>query len=170
LLIFDTTVHLLSNSGERTILLDEFLVSPGKTKLLPGELIFGVSFKPFTGAWGVSFMKLGKRNGMAISVVSAAAAIVLSPDGRIRKSRLCLGSVAPRVVSSPQAEEKLIGQYPTPEILDQAAQVCRGDIAPICDVRSTAEYRSHSAVILARRVLEQSVAQASRRLHEENSG
>ena len=163
LLIFDTKVHLLAKSGERTIPLDEFLVGPGKTKLIPGELICGVSFQPLSGTWGVSFMKLGKRKGMAISVVSAAAAVVRGPDGRIKKSQLCLGSVAPKVVRSPKAEEKLIGQFPSPEILDQAAQSCLGDIAPINDIRSTSEYRSHSAVILARRVLKQSVSHATRR-------
>lgn len=163
LLIFDTKVHLLAKSGERTIPLGEFLVGPGKTNLIPGELIYAVSFHPLSGAWGVSFKKLGKRNGMAISVVSVAASVVLGPDGRIKKSRLCLGSVAPKVVRSPKTEEKLLGQFPTPEILDRAAQSCMANIAPISDIRSTSEYRSHSAVILARRVLEQSVEHASRR-------
>ena len=129
-----------------------------------GELITHVSFQPLSGAWGVSFMKLGKRNGMAISVVSAAAAIVLDPEGEIIKARLCLGSVAPKVVRSPKAEAKLLGQPPSPELLEQAAQACLDDISPISDIRSTADYRKHSAVVIARRVLEQAVDQASGKL------
>jgi len=164
LLVIDADIHLMQISGERTIPLDDFLVSAGKTQLLPGELIHSVSFQPLTGAWGVAFMKLGKRNGMAISVVSAAAAIKLSPDGKISKARLCLGSVAPRVVRSHKAEERLIGQSPKPQILVQAARSCLEDIAPIRDIRSSAEYRNHSAVIIARRVLEQAVNHASRKM------
>ena len=164
LLVIDADIHLLQISGERTIPLDDFLVSAGKTKLLPGELIHSVSFQPLSGAWGVAFMKLGKRNGMAISVVSAAAGIELSSDGKISKARLCLGSVAPRVVRSHKAEERLIGHPPKPQILDQAARSCLEDIAPISDIRSSAEYRNHSAVIIARRVLEQAVNHASKRM------
>jgi len=164
LLVIDADIHLLHISGERTIPLDNFLVSAGKAKLLPGELIHSVSFQPLSGAWGVAFMKLGKRNGMAISVVSAAAGIELSSDGKISKARLCLGSVAPRVVRSQKAEERLTGYPPKPQILDQAAYSCLEDIAPISDIRSSAEYRNHSAVIIARRVLEQAVNHASRRM------
>jgi carbon-monoxide dehydrogenase medium subunit len=164
LMTFDATVHLLSKSGERTLPLNELFVSPGRTKLNPGELIHSVSFEVPTDAWGVSFLKLGKRNGMAIAVVSASAAVVLDQTGRIKKSRICLGSVAPRVVRSPKAEEILIGQHPTQKILDHAANACIGDIAPISDVRSTAEYRKHAAIVLTRRVLEQSIDQAVRRI------
>jgi len=164
LMIFDATVHLLSKSGERTLPLNEFFVRAGRTKLNPSELIHSVSFEVLTDAWGVSFLKLGKRNGMAIAVVSASAAVVLDYAGRIKKSRICLGSVAPRVVRSPKAEEILIGQHPTQEILDHAANACIGDIAPISDVRSTAEYRKHAAIVLTRRVLEQSIDHAVRRI------
>ncbi len=164
MMIFDADVHLLSNAGKNIIPLDEFLLGPGKIKLNPGELITQVSFQPFAGAWGVSFMKLGKRNGMAISLVSAAAAIVLDPAGRISTARLCLGSVAPRVVRSLKAEAELLDQPPTSDVLAQAAQACLDDISPIGDVRATSEYRSHSAVVIARRVLTQAVDQASRKL------
>jgi CO/xanthine dehydrogenase FAD-binding subunit len=164
LMTFDAIVHLLSKTGERALPLNEFLDSPGKTKLNPGELIHSVSFEPLTGDWGASFLKLGKRNGMAISVVSASAAVVLDPDKRIMKTRLCLGSVASRVVRSPKAEKILMGQYPTEEIIDNAAHACIGDISPISDIRSTAEYRKHAAVVLTRRVLEQSIDHAFRRI------
>jgi carbon-monoxide dehydrogenase medium subunit len=164
LLIFDADVHILGKSNKCTTPLNEFLVGPGKTNLNAGELITHVSFQPYSGAWGVSFLKLGKRNGMAISVVSAAAAVVLDPDGKICKVRLCLGSVAPRVVRSPKVEEALIGQQPTPEILDQATQYCLEDISPISDIRSTAAYRRHAAVVIARRVLTQAVDMAVGRL------
>jgi carbon-monoxide dehydrogenase medium subunit len=163
LMIFDADVHVLGKASKNSMPLDDFLVGPGETKLNPGELITHVSFEPFLGAWGVSFMKLGKRNGMAISVVSAAAGVLLDPAGRISKARLCFGSVAPKVVRSPKAEAELLGQYPTPEVLERASQACLEDISPIGDVRSTAEYRRHSAVIIAHRVLAQALDQATGR-------
>jgi CO/xanthine dehydrogenase FAD-binding subunit len=71
--------------------------------------------------------------------------------------------VAPKVVRSSGVEKILLGQLPTPEILEQAAQACLEDISAISDVRSTADYRRHSAVVVARRVLAQAVEQANRR-------
>jgi carbon-monoxide dehydrogenase medium subunit len=164
LLIVDADVHLLSKSGKRSIPLNDFFVGPGKTRLTSSEFITHVSFKRLSSAWGVAFMKLGKRNGMAISVVSAAAMVVLDPDGQINKARLCLGSVAPRVVRSPKAEEILLGQTPTFEILDRASRTCLQDISPISDVRSTSAYRRHATVVISRRVLTQAVDRAVRML------
>ena len=52
----------------------------------------------------------------------------------------------------------------TYEQLAQAAQACAADISPISDVRSTAEYRNHAAVVLAERALNQALDQARRPL------
>jgi CO/xanthine dehydrogenase FAD-binding subunit len=160
----DAVVHLIHLSGKRSISLDGFLTGPGKTHILPGEIIHSVSFKPLAGAWGVAFLKLGKRVGMAISVANAAAAIELNQAGAISKARLCLGSVAPRVVRSHQAESRLVGFQPKTAVLEKAARACQEDIAPISDIRSSAEYRNHSSVILARRVLEVAANHAIRRI------
>jgi len=164
LLTLNAEVRLVHRHGERLIPLAEFLVSPGRTDLAPGELIHSVIFERLLGAWGASYLKLGKRNGMAISVVNAAVVLVLDSAGSIQDARLALGSVAPTVVRSSSAEEMLIGQEPTPKILNQAAEASAEDISPISDVRSTKEYRLHSAVVLARRVLTEAVAQAEGKL------
>jgi carbon-monoxide dehydrogenase medium subunit len=163
LLVFNADVHILGVTAEKTISLDDFLVGPGQTKLVEGELIRSVSFKLLTGGWGTSFIKLGKRNGMAISVVSAAALLRYSADGKIAQARISLGSVAPRVIRSPNAERILIGQYPTSKILEEASRVCIEDISPISDIRSSAEYRRRSAKVIVNRVLSQAVQDASRR-------
>src|SRR3990172_5235000 len=92
LLVFDAQVRLLRKDRERMLPLREFLVGPGKTKLEPGELIHSVVFSRLSGAWGAAFQKLGKRNGMAISVVSVAISVVLDPSGKVRDARVALGS------------------------------------------------------------------------------
>jgi CO/xanthine dehydrogenase FAD-binding subunit len=163
LLTLNAEVRLVSQKGERNLLLDEFLLAPGKTALLPGEFIHSAIFPRLTGVWGTSYLKLGKRNGMAISVVNAAALIVLDSSGKIKGVRLALGSVAPTVVRCPGAESILMGQAPTSKILERASQAIKAVISPIDDVRSTAAYRTHSAVVLARRALEQAVVHAEGR-------
>ncbi len=160
LLVFDAQVRLVSSDSERTLPLIDFFVGPGKTRLGPAEVIHTVSFPRLTGAWGAAFQKIGKRSGMAIAVVSAAAAVVLDETGKVSDARLALGSVAPTVVRSPKAESILQGQQPTPKLIKAAAQASAGDISPISDVRSTAEYRRHAATVLAERAFQQAVDQA----------
>ena len=164
LLTLNAEVRLASQKGERILSLNEFLLGPGKTALIPGELIHSLRFSRLIGIWGTSYLKLGKRNGMAISVVNAAAAILLDSTGQIEQARLALGSVAPTVVRCPEVESILIGQAPTSEILERAAQSVSDVISPIDDVRASAAYRAHSAVILARRALEQAIIHAEERL------
>jgi len=164
LLAFDAQIWLLRKDGGRSMPLGEFLVGPGKTKLVPGELIHSVTFSRLSGSWGTAYQKLGKRNGMAISVVGVAAAVVLDPAGVVRDARVALGSVAPTVVRSAGAEKMLIGREASPRAVQDAADAVIADISPISDVRSTAEYRRHAARILTRRVLLQAIEQAQGRL------
>ena len=164
LLVFDAEVLLVSSDTSRRISLANFFIAPGKTQLGPGEFIHSIAFRPLPGAWGAAFQKMGKRNGMAIAVVSAAATIVLDEAGRISDVGIALGSVAPTVVRSPKAESMLRGQKPTPTLIKAAAQASTDDISPITDVRSTSEYRQHAAAVLTERALQQAVDQATRRL------
>jgi len=164
LMVFDARVRLVSAGAERTLPLTDFFVEPGKTQMQSTEVIHSILFQALTGAWGSAFHKMGKRNGLAIAVVSAAAALHLDDTGTITDARLALGSVAPTVVRSPKAESILQGQQPTPTSIKDAAQACAADISPISDVRSTAEYRNHAAVVLAERALNQALDQARRPL------
>lgn len=164
LLAFDAHIQLKRKSGERTIPLDDFLLAPGKTELESGELIHSINFSRLSGAWGAAFQKMGKRNGMAIAVVSVATAVVLDTSGVVQDARIALGSVAPTVVRSPKAEEKLIGTGASLSAIQDAANAVIEDISPINDVRSTAEYRGHAAQVLTRRALEDAIEQAKGRV------
>jgi carbon-monoxide dehydrogenase medium subunit len=164
LLAFEAQVRLDRVGAQRILPLDEFFVAPGKTTLEPGELLHSISFPRLTGAWGAAFQKLGKRKGMAIAVVSVAAAVVLDAGGLVQAARIALGSVSPTVVRSPGAESSLIGTDAGSGAIQGAADSVGEDISPISDVRSTADYRRHAAQVLTRRALEEAIEQAKGRL------
>ncbi len=163
LLIYDADLLLQSLEGERIMPLESFLKGPGETALEPGEFVHSVSFSPLLGSWGSVFLKIGKRSGMAISVVNGTAAIVLDDEGMITDARIALGAVAPTVIRCRETEKSLIGKEPLPELFKNASEICREEITPITDIRSTEEYRIHSAAVIARRALEQAVDQARER-------
>ena len=66
-----------------------------------------------------------------------------------RDVRVALGSVAATPIRAAATEAALEGRAPTPETADLAAETLAGELHPIDDVRSTAEYRR----LVAARVL-----------------
>ena len=164
LLCHESRVKLVSISGERQIPLTEFLKGPGKTALKPGEFLYSVTLTKPAGRWGAGYLKLGRRNGMAIAVVSTGVYLCLDEAGLIETIRVALGSVGPVAVRARQLEAALKGSRPSADLFSGKAGLVDEDISPISDVRATAEYRRNSARVLVTRALESAWKQAESRL------
>ncbi len=163
LLCLDATIFLSSQNSTRQVPVCEFFTGPGRTSLQANELIHSVCFDAQKGRYGFVFSKLGRRNGMAIAVVSLAVLLKLEASGKIQKIRIALGSVAPTAVRCQHAEKVLIDQYPSEALFAQAAAAVQQDISPISDLRATAEYRRHTATVLLERALMEALLQAEKR-------
>ena len=138
LLVEDAEVHVASIRGERRLPLGEFLLGVKKNALAPDELIVAVRVDPARGRQ--TFMKVGPRNAMVISVCSLALLV----DRERGEIRAAIGSAAPtvRLVAAP---------------LDDAttfADLVAARASPIDDVRGTAAYRRHALRVLTSRALE----------------
>jgi CO/xanthine dehydrogenase FAD-binding subunit len=104
----------------------------------PDELIVAIEIAPVEGRqW---FRKVGTRAAQAISKIVVAGV-------RARVPRIAFGSVAPTVVRVPKTERSLAGGA----TIEEAERVLSGEITPIDDLRSTAEYRMRVATNLLRR-------------------
>lgn len=133
----EAIVVLRSADGVRRVRFNEFYTGYRKTVMRPDELVVAIEIPPVDGQqW---FRKVGTRAAQAISKIVMAA--VRAPHPRI-----ALGSVAPTVVRAVRTEEVLAAGG-TP---DEAAAALLGEIAPIDDIRSTAEYRRRVACNLLR--------------------
>ena len=142
LLVEDADVQVASVRGERSVPLCDFLVGVKKNALEPDELIVSVRVTP-TGA-PQTFMKVGPRNAMVISVCSLA----LQVDRERGELRAAFGSSAPTV----RLVTALIDDAESfPELVAESA-------SPIDDVRGTAAYRRHALCVLTRRALERCLA------------
>ena len=150
LLAFDATLTLEHKYGKRTVAARDFFLGVGKTVLKPEELITDIAFPP---AEHSAFYKLGLRTAMAISVVNLAAQVTCGEDGTMQKVAVALGSVAPKPVRAAHAEQALIGQKPTAEVLERAMDALLEDISPITDIRASGEYRRLAARNLLRKVI-----------------
>lgn len=164
LMVYDAELLLSSLAGDRTVSLVDFVLGPGATDLHQGEFIHSVTFVPLPDFGGSVFIKLGKRSGMAISVVNGSAAVILDESGIIIDARIALGAVAPTVIRCRETEKSILGKKPTKELYKKAAVVAREEVTPITDIRSTEDYRFHAAAVLTQRALEGAVDQARERI------
>lgn len=138
-------VELTSAKGSRRLPVSEFIVGPGQTGLAKGEILTAV-LVPVDPKWNLHhFEKVGKRNALAISLVSLAALIARDDSGRVTDARLAWGSVGPTVVAGAEAEEALVGSKLEPTALNKAAEAARQAVMPISDLRASAEYRRLAA-------------------------
>lgn len=153
LLALDAVVELASAAGRRSLPLGAFIVGNRATRRRLDELVTGVTIpKPGPGA-ASTFVKLGARRYLVISIVSTAIAIE-SRAGEVSEARVAVGSCAPVALRLPALEaalrgralDRTLGEALEDEHLDEA-------LAPIDDVRGSASYRREVAGPLIRRGL-----------------
>jgi N-methylhydantoinase B len=155
LLALDAQVELASLRGRRRLPLDAFVLGNRRTALAADELLVAIHVPPQPDASRSTFLKLGARAYLVISIASVAANLALDSDGRIASLRVAVGacSAAPQRLIAPEA--RLLGQ---PASVDLAAPLGDADVAslsPIDDVRADAAYRRHAARVLVGRALRQ---------------
>ena len=148
----DVTVSSASG-GERTMPIEEFFTGFRTTALEPGELVTRISFDALgDGTRRGIFVKLGLRKAQAISVVHAAAVVTDAGDGTVADLVVALGSVGPTIEVVAEATGIAAGR-PLVEAASEVAAAARAAVTPIDDLRSTAEYRSHTVEVVVRRAL-----------------
>jgi CO/xanthine dehydrogenase FAD-binding subunit len=152
LLALEAVVIAAGRQGLREIPYSAFPTGYRKTALNQGEIIVRIRL-PYLPEGSVQvFRKVGTREAQAISKVVVALAGRVA-DGRIADLRLAAGSVAAVPVRLRAAEEAVRGLAPGPEAADRAGREAAGEVQPIDDVRSTAEYRRFALERVVRRMV-----------------
>ena len=151
LIALDAEVELASNAGRRTMPLASFVTSNRKTQRRPDEMVTALLIPKPRGPARSAFLKLGARKYLVISIVMVAAVVETDGD-RIARARIAVGSCSSAAQRLPALEAALQGQA-----LSSAAKAVAAEhlapIAPIDDVRGTANYRRDAALTLVRRAL-----------------
>ncbi len=150
LLAADAVFVVGSERGEREVPAAEFWTAYRQTALAHDELVLRIRI-PLAADREIRFRKVGTRRAQSISKVVLAAA--WRGDAEWRDVRVALGSVAATPIRAHGTEAALEGRPPTPETADRAAETLAGELAPIDDVRSTAEYRRLVAARILHRMI-----------------
>jgi CO/xanthine dehydrogenase FAD-binding subunit len=139
LLAYDAVLELRSAAGARRVGYEGFHTGYKQTVLEPGEIIAAIVLPWRRGEWVDRFRKVAARRAQAIAKVNFAGAARVE-DGRILEVRIAYGSMGPTPLRCREAERRVVsGEGWT-----------LGELAPITDVRSTAEYRGRVATNLLR--------------------
>jgi carbon-monoxide dehydrogenase medium subunit len=147
LLTLGATILLKSIDGERTIPMEEFFSGVKRTNHRDDELLAGVRFNGTQGK-RYQFLKMGQRNGTAISLVSLSLMFDVA-DGVIKDDlKLALGAVAPMPIRAYRTEDALRGVGPSLENIKRAGNILKDEVNPISDVRGSAEYRREMSAAL----------------------
>ena len=152
LIALGARARIAGPKGEREVPVEDFVVSPGKTVLKPGELLIDLLIAAPAPHSSDAYLRFIPRNEMDIAVVGVGAAVTLDGD-KVKAARIGLGAVAATPLFAKKAAESLIGKKLDAAALETAARLASEQASPIDDMRGTAEFRKHITGVLTRRAL-----------------
>lgn len=138
--------------GRRQLAVEDVPAGPGRTTLLPGEIVVSFTLPPRPRSSGDAYLRMIPRTEMDIAVVGCGVSLTLQ-DGVCTAARVALGAVAPTVVLVEAAGKALTGTRLDHASLDSAAAACSAACRPIDDKRGTIAYRTKVAGVLLKRTV-----------------
>jgi CO/xanthine dehydrogenase FAD-binding subunit len=153
LLVYDAEIGLLSERDVRWAKYASFHTGYKTSVIEPDEVIAHLSLPRNTYGCKHYLRKVGTRQAQAISKV-ALAGLAKMNGGMVERIRIALGSVAPVPMRCIKTEAVLIGRMLDRAAIEDAKATIAAEIAPIDDIRSTAEYRRQVTMNLLEDFLE----------------
>jgi CO/xanthine dehydrogenase FAD-binding subunit len=98
-----------------------------------------------------TFVKLGARRYLVISIAMAAVTLDFDGQGRVAHAAIAVGACSPIAQRIPALEARLLGRPRSAELAELVHQQDFAVLSPISDVRGTAEYRLDAVPALVRR-------------------
>ena len=162
LIALGAKARIAGGKGSRQVAVEDFVTSPGRTVLKPGEIL--VEFlipapKPHSSD---AYLRFIPRNEMDIAVVGVGTSITLDGD-TVKAARIALGAVGPTPIFAEQAGKSLVGKKLDHAAIETAAELAIQASSPIDDMRGTAEFRRHVVGVLTRRTIQIAAERARNR-------
>jgi CO/xanthine dehydrogenase FAD-binding subunit len=154
LLALGAEVELRSVRGTRTLPLAGFLLGNRRTACVADELVTAVLVPKWRANARSTFLKLGARRYLVISIAMVAVAVETDADGTIARAGVAVGACSAVAQRLSALEHDLAGRRLEAGIGSAVTPAHLAPLAPIDDVRGTAAYRRDAAATLVARALE----------------
>lgn len=159
-LALDADLEIASKAGTRTVAATEFFEGTWTTCLADEELLTAIRFPLWAGRCGFAFDEVARRSG-DFALAGVAVAVEVDGDGTIRRAALGLLGLGSTPRRAPAAEAALVGRAPTPDELEEVAQLAVADLEPPDDIHATATYRRRVGAHLVGRSLGRALEEAT---------
>lgn len=154
LVALEATVTLQSLHGTRTMKLADLFIEPYHTKAGADEVLTGIEFAQLPARTRSAFIKLGRRNALAISRLSVAAVLATDGSGRITEARIVPGAAFPVWQRVSEAEQMLLGERPSATLFGHAGKKVADMMITRTGRRWSTEYKEPVIAVLVKRALE----------------
>ncbi|MCP4791385.1 MAG: xanthine dehydrogenase family protein subunit M [Gammaproteobacteria bacterium] len=145
------TACVVGPNGTRQLAVEDIPTGPGQISLANNEMIESFSLPPRPPRSSDAYIRFIPRTEMDIAVVGAAVNLTLDETGTCIAACVVLGAVGPTFITVNAAAEALIGSQVDEAALQAVQNACSTAATPISDKRGTAEFRKHTAGVIARR-------------------
>lgn len=154
LIAMDAKVLIRGKKGQRLVDFKDFAKDMFTPDLNPGELVAEIQVPAFDG-YKFSYQKLERRAG---DYAIVGVAVLLKVNGsRIEDARIGLTAVNNIAVRAKGAEEELIGNELTEEVVEKASTRAMESANPTSDIRGSAEYKKKMVKVLVKRGINQAL-------------
>ena len=164
LIAYNAVCHIAGPGGEdhhRDVAVEDFCTGPGSNVLGRGEILVRLVLPNPGSNFGAAYERFIPRNEMDIAVAGAGVSVKLNAAGNMfEAARVALAAVAPVPLVVPAAEEALVGNAVSDDVIEVAAKIAGDAASPISDMRGTIEQRKHLSAVLTRRMINKSVERA----------
>ncbi len=144
LLTLDASVELRSATGTRVVPLPAFILGNRRTALRPDELVTAVLVPSASAGGRSTFLKLGARRYLVISIAMVAARITVAA-GRVTQAAIAVGSCSEVAKRLTALEADLVGRDADAALAHIVQDRHLAGLSPIDDVRASAAYRREAA-------------------------
>lgn len=154
LLAADAGIVLASKrDGERRVPLAEFLTGYRATARRPDELLTAIDLPTPRHPARSTFLKLGARHYLVISIAMVAVTLEAATDGTVAAARIAVGACSATAQRLHALEAELTGRPMDTGLAALVRDDHLAGLAPIDDVRADAAYRTHASRTLTARAI-----------------
>lgn len=141
LLVLNAVGRVVSQEGERDVPVSQLLRGPYETALASNEILTRISFKKLRKNTKGSFIRLARREAMAIARMSIAL-LAQMEEGVLKEIGIASGAVFPTPQRLEEVEEFLKGRSPDEALLKEASTKVSATMIRRSGVRSSTPYKA----------------------------
>ena len=149
----DAKAIILGSKGKRDMLVEDFILGPGKNILKSDEVLVGIKFPKKRNNSSGAYLRFTPRTEMDIAVAGVGVNISLGDKFQIEHAKVSIGAVAEKALVAEAAAKVLIGKKVDEEVIEKFVSEVRNLARPIDDKRGTVEFRKQVIGVLAKRAL-----------------